>query len=79
MTVSICIGSSCHIKGSHKIVSRLQHLVTEYCLEDRVLLQGFFCMGQCQVGVNVMIDGVHYSVSPETVDDFFRDVILSGL
>lgn len=79
MTVSICIGSSCHIKGSHQIVNRLQQLVTEYVLEDKVQLQGSFCMGQCQAGVNVMVDGVHHSVSPDTVDEFFRSVILAGL
>lgn len=79
MTVSICIGSSCHIKGSHQVVSQLQRLVTEYALDDRVQLQGSFCMGQCQTGVNVMVDGVHHSVSPDTVDEFFRSVILAGL
>ena len=79
MTVSICIGSSCHIKGSHQIVNRLQQLVTEHGLDDKVQLQGSFCMGQCQAGVNVMVDGAHHSVSPDTVDEFFRSVILAGL
>ena len=79
MTVSICIGSSCHIKGSHQIVNRLQQLVTEHGLDDKVQLQGSFCMGRCQAGVNVMVDGVHHSVSPDTVDEFFRSVILAGL
>lgn len=79
MTVSICIGSSCHIKGSNQTVARLQQLVTEHGLDDEVLLQGAFCMGQCQVGVNVTVDGVRYSVSPDTADEFFRSVILAAL
>ena len=79
MTVSICIGSSCHIKGSHAVVSSMQELVAKHNLEDKVDLRGSFCMGQCQVGVNVMVDGVHHSVTPDTVEEFFNSVILPGL
>ena len=76
MKVTICIGSSCHLKGSRQIVERLQELVAENNLKDEVELAGTFCMGRCQTGVNVTIDGVCYSVSPETADDFFKMEIL---
>ena len=76
MKVTICIGSSCHLKGSRQIVERLQELVAENNLKDEVELAGTFCMGKCQTGVNVTIDGVCYSVSPETADDFFKKEIL---
>lgn len=79
MTVSICIGSSCHIKGSNQIITRLQQLVSEHDLEEKVRLQGLFCMGLCQSGVNVTVDDMHHSVSPDTVDEFFRNVILAGI
>lgn len=79
MTVSICIGSSCHIKGSHAVVSALQELVTKHDLVDKVDLRGSFCMGKCQTGVNVTVDGVHHSVTPGNVEEFFHSVILAGL
>ena len=77
MKVNICIGSSCHIKGSRQIVERLQALVQEKGLEDKVELGGTFCMGDCVNGVNVTVDGVKHSVSPETVDEFFEKEVLA--
>ena len=77
MKVIICIGSSCHLKGSRQIVERLQALVQEKGLEDKVELGGTFCMGDCVNGVNVIVDGVKHSVSPETVDEFFEKEVLA--
>ena len=47
MKVTVCIGSSCHIKGSRQVVERLQHLIAQEKLGDRVELGGTFCMGNC--------------------------------
>ena len=77
MKVIICIGSSCHLKGSRQIVERLQALVQEKGLEDKVELGGTFCMGDCVNGVNVIVDGVKHSVAPETVDEFFEKEVLA--
>ena len=55
MKVTVCIGSSCHLKGT-------------------------FCLGQCQRGVCVTIDDeMVYSVSPDTVEEFFRTEIQEKL
>ena len=75
MKVTVCIGSSCHIKGSRQVVERLQHLIAQEKLGDRVELGGTFCMGKCQQGVCVTVDEVFHSVSPETVDEFFKDEV----
>lgn len=77
MKVTICIGSSCHLKGSRQVVERLQSLVNENALTDYVELGGTFCMGKCQQGVCVTVDDEFYSVSPETVDAFFKENILA--
>ena len=79
MKVVICIGSSCHLKGSRQIVEKLQALVQEKNLEDKVELGGTFCMGDCVDGVNVTVDGVKHSVSPETVDEFFNKEVLAKI
>ena len=77
MKVVVCIGSSCHIKGSRLVVERLQELIMENKLGDDVELGGTFCMGKCQKGVCVTVDEEFYSVTPETVDEFFRQQILN--
>ena len=72
MKVTVCIGSSCHIKGSRQVVAQLQQLVAQNDLSDKVELGGTFCMGQCQKGVCVTVDDTFYSVSPENVGEFFE-------
>lgn len=75
MKVTVCIGSSCHIKGSRQVVEGLQYLIAQENLGDKVELGGTFCMGRCQEGVCVTVDGTFYSVSPDTVKDFFEKEI----
>ena len=77
MKVVICIGSSCHLKGSRQIVQTLQKLVADYSLKDKVELAGTFCMGSCQEGVCVKIGERQYSLKPETVEGFFKSEILA--
>ena len=75
MRVTVCIGSSCHIKGSRSVVEQLQDLIAKENLIGAVELAGSFCMGKCQQGVCVTVDGEFFSVSPETVSSFFEKEI----
>ena len=75
MKLTVCIGSSCHIKGSRQVVEQLQNLIAEHDLKDKVELGGTFCMGKCQEGVCVTVDDRFFSVSPDTVDGFFENEI----
>lgn len=77
MKVTVCIGSSCHIKGSRQVVESLQHLINLHNLKEKVELGGTFCMGKCQQGVCVTVDDGFYSVSPDTVQEFFDKEILA--
>lgn len=76
MKVTVCIGSSCHIKGSRQVVEGMQRLIAEHDLGDKVELGGTFCMGQCQKGVCVTVDEEFFSVTPETVEEFFEKNVL---
>ena len=38
MKITVCIGSSCHIKGSRQVVEQLQYLIRENHLDDKVEL-----------------------------------------
>jgi NADH:ubiquinone oxidoreductase subunit E len=79
MKITICIGSSCHLKGSRQVVEQLQCLVSENGLKEKIELVGAFCMGKCQTGVNVVVDEKSFSVSPDTVNMFFEKEILPRL
>ena len=79
MKITICIGSSCHLKGSRQIVEQLQRLVAERKLESQIELAGQFCMGNCQQGVCVTVDGETFSLSPETTREFFENTVLPRL
>lgn len=79
MKVTVCIGSSCHIKGSRQVVEELQRLIAANNLNDKVELSGTFCMGRCQEGVCVTADDEFFSVSPENVDEFFEKNVLANL
>ena len=79
MKITICIGSSCHLKGSRQIVEQLQRLVAQHQLAGKVELAGQFCMGNCQQGVCVTVDGEAFSLTPETTAAFFENTILPRL
>ncbi len=79
MKITVCIGSSCHIKGSRQVVEELQYLIAENNLGDKVELAGTFCMGKCQQGVCVTVDDKFFSVSPETVKEFFNTNVLKAI
>ena len=76
MKITVCIGSSCHIKGSRSVIEQLQYLIAENKLGDKVELGGTFCMGKCQHGVCVTVNEEFFSVTPEGVEEFFNNNIL---
>ena len=77
MRITVCIGSSCHVKGSRQVVRSLQQLIADHNLADKVSLGGTFCLSNCQKGVCVTVDDVLFSVTPETVEAFFQENVLA--
>ena len=78
MVVQICVGSSCHLKGSEKIVELFQSALEEYKLGDRITLSGNFCAGKCnRLGVTITVnDTVYTGITPENFKGFFADKVL---
>lgn len=76
MKITVCIGSSCHLKGSRQVVEQLQYLIAQHNLKEKIDLGGTFCMGNCQNGVSVTLDDKLYSLSPDTTKDFFEKEVL---
>lgn len=81
MIIQICVGSSCHIKGSQEIVELLTEAVAEHRLEDTVTLTGSFCTGQCnRVGVTVQVDDAVYTgITRESFNEFFEKNVLNKI
>ena len=79
MLVQICVGSSCHIKGSPEIVELLTNAVEENNIQDEVTLSGSFCIGECnRFGVTVQVDDkVHTGINRDNFKEFFEEKILS--
>jgi NADH-quinone oxidoreductase subunit G len=56
VTVTVCVGSSCHLRGARDVIDRFSEMLKQYGLEDRVTLQGSFCMERCGEGINWQVD-----------------------
>ncbi len=81
MIIQVCVGSSCHLKGSPEIVELLQNAIADHHLENKVTLAGSFCIGKCnRIGVTVQVDDdIHVGITKETFRDFFRENVLNKL
>lgn len=81
MLISVCIGSACHLKGSYDVINKLQELVEENDLGDKVELKAVFCLGNCQNGVSVKIneEDTIFSVTKKSANEFFETDVKSRL
>ncbi len=78
LKIQVCVGSSCHLKGSYAIVERFTQAIEAYNLADKVNLAGSFCIGKCnREGVTVQInDDIYPGVTVEKFDAFFKEHVL---
>lgn len=81
MTIAVCMGSSCHVKGSKPIIDLLKAKISENKLDDKVTLTGSICLGQCASGgVNMKIDDeIVTGITRENFDAFFAEKVLAKL
>lgn len=81
MIIQVCVGSSCHIKGSPEIVELLQKAVEEYHLENEITLAGSFCIGKCnRIGVTVQVDDdIYTGVTTDSFKEFFSEKVLNKI
>ncbi len=81
LIVQVCVGSSCHIKGSADIVELFNEAIAKNKLEDEITLVGSFCIGKCnRIGVTIQVnDDVHVGITRENFSEFFREHILSRI
>ncbi len=79
--IEVCVGSSCHLKGSPEIVELLQKYIEGNGLEDDIVLTGSFCTGKCnRLGVTVTVgDEVCTGVTRDGFRDFWNDKVIPAL
>lgn len=76
MDIYVCVGSSCHLKGSYEVISIFQNCIKKYKAED-VTLKASFCMGHCTNGVSVKF-GEEFAdgVSSKNAEELFKKYVL---
>lgn len=81
MIIQVCVGSSCHLKGSMDIVGLLKKAIEDNRLEKDVTLAGSFCTGRCnRNGVTITVDDdVYPGITKEGFRDFFQEKVLAKL
>ncbi|MCL5126261.1 MAG: (2Fe-2S) ferredoxin domain-containing protein [Deltaproteobacteria bacterium] len=75
--ITVCVGSACHLKGSHDIINFFKDAIKEAGLENKVELKGSFCMDKCTEGVNLLIDDelFHANSVDEARGIFQREIL----
>lgn len=61
MPVSVCLGTSCHLRGSQQVLQGLLSHADEHGLESRVDVRGAFCFENCEAGPTVEVAGQRLS------------------
>lgn len=78
MRLSVCVGSSCHLKGSYEIIQIFKKEIEDRHLEDKIELKASFCLGHCTSGVAVRIDNEFLdNICPENAKERFINDVLS--
>ena len=73
----VCIGSSCHLKGSYNVIQTFFQLIESYQLHDRIDFNSTFCMKRCaHAGVGISFNGEAYHISPDSAHEFFKATVL---
>jgi NADH:ubiquinone oxidoreductase subunit E len=77
ITIAVCVGSSCHLKGSYEVIARFQALIRQWQLQDEIELRGVFCMGHCTNDVAIQInEGPILSATCANIDEIFNRQVL---
>ena len=79
MNVYVCVGSSCHLKGSYDIINLMKEQIASHGLEDKVNLAAAFWLGKCTDGDGVSIkveDEIVGGVNPANFNEIYKTYIL---
>ncbi len=76
VVVEVCVGSSCHQKGSYEVIQALQEFIKTENLEEKVELKAKFCLGECMQGVSMRVDGKPVlNANPQNIQEIIENEI----
>ncbi|MBP2626140.1 MAG: hypothetical protein H6Q68_851 [Firmicutes bacterium] len=77
ISISVCVGSACHLRGAHGVLRAFNLLLEKYQVSGEVDVAGNFCRGFCTEGVVIKInDEIITNVSKDKVHDIFMKKVL---
>lgn len=80
ITVSVCVGSSCHLKGSYDVIRIFQETLAESGKKDEVELSASFCLGRCAEGVTVKVgEAFVLGVNRDNAREIFEREVLAKI
>lgn len=80
VTVTICVGSSCTVRGSDEFADALEKIIEKEGLSDKIRLVGAFCMEQCSRGISIKVGKQQYrEVHFLDAEPFFYNEVLPCL
>ncbi|MEG2045059.1 MAG: (2Fe-2S) ferredoxin domain-containing protein [Clostridia bacterium] len=80
MNIQVCVGSSCHLKGSYNIIEMFKAEIAARHLEEQVNLAAAFCLGKCTNGVTIKVDDDFIcGVSVDNFSEIFENKVLAKL
>ena len=76
--VQVCTGSSCHVRGSARVLEAVEKLTGikpgETDAESRFSLETGSCLGCCNLGPEIIVDGKHHGrVTPESAEEVLKN------
>jgi NADH-quinone oxidoreductase subunit E len=76
--VHVCTGPSCYVRGSTRILDKVQDLIGikhgETVPDAKFSLETGICLGCCNLGPEIIVDGKHHGkVSPDQVKDVLNN------
>lgn len=76
--IHVCMGTSCHQRGSAKILQKVQDIIGikpgETTSDLRFSLENGSCLGCCTLGPEMVVDGVHHgNITPDDVKDILEN------
>lgn len=80
MNIYVCVGSSCHLKGSYEIINLMKEGILKNSLNDKVNLSAAFCLGKCTDGVSIKIDDeIICGINMENFTEIFNKYVLNKI
>jgi NADH:ubiquinone oxidoreductase subunit E len=77
LIITICVGSSCSLRGSDELASELFRLIQKEKLDGLIDIIGAFCMDTCSKGISVRVGEREFSgIQPQQAEEFFYKEII---